>query len=100
VGDGPTHSCDGVLNVLSGLRWSEEGGDQDLALGGFGHICEIWSYHGFVAENISRMECEAELLGKYVSKDPSFSGSNCPASLSYISGFSKSSEFCDQLYVR
>jgi hypothetical protein len=131
--------------VLSGLRWSEEGGDRDLALGGFGHMCEIWGYHGFVAEDIGRLECEAELLGKYfptfrkvpyfqvrtvqlhfhiflgsvkalnfvisytpvnffkvlpdVSKDTSFSGLSCPASLSYISGFSESSEFCDQLHV-
>ena len=48
-----------------GLRWSEEGRDPDLASCGFGHICEIWGYHGCVAEDISRLECEAELLGQY-----------------------------------
>jgi hypothetical protein len=28
-------------------------------------MCEIWGYHGCVAEDISGLECEAELLGEY-----------------------------------
>jgi hypothetical protein len=47
------------------VRWSEEGRDTDLAFCGSGHMCEIWGYHGCVAEDIIRLECEAELLGEY-----------------------------------
>lgn len=52
--------------MLNGLRCSEEGRDPDLAFCGFGHMCEVWGYHGCVAEGISRLECEAELLGEYL----------------------------------
>jgi len=70
VGDGPAHICDGngevsERNVLNGLWRSEEGRDPDLAFCEFGHMCEIWGYHGCVAEDFSRLECEAELLGEY-----------------------------------
>ena len=51
--------------MLNGLRWSEEGRDPYLAFCGFGHVCEIWCFHGCVAEDISRLECEAELLDEY-----------------------------------
>jgi hypothetical protein len=50
--------------VLNGLRWYKEGEESDLAFCEHEHMCEIWGSHGCVTGDISRLDCEAELLGE------------------------------------